>query len=31
MAKTHFNIKITGKVQGVSFRAYVKKKANELN
>lgn len=31
MAKLHFNIKIIGKVQGVSFRAYAKKKANELN
>jgi len=31
MKKKHFNIKITGKVQGVSFRACAKSKANELN
>jgi len=31
MEKKHFKIRIKGKVQGVSFRAYAKSKANELN
>lgn len=30
MERKHFNIRIRGKVQGVSFRAYTKNKAQEL-